>query len=750
MISKQLFIIAFILSMIHSIVFPQTSNTINWSKELETTEVDFIQYINDNNILIGIISMEDFFWKPKYVELILNDANSGKTIWKVNRKIFYPEEQTIVLTNPVILVKSMDVNNKKTKYTALDQSRGAVLWEYEAKNKNTSSILNADNNELIIITATDNNMEVDAIDINTKSNKWSVLITNYKQNKNYPAEPAIEGDNLFITSHKIACISLKDQKTLWNVQLSNDESKVYNLLAGQQSLYCLSNNDIFKLSLKSGDIIWKKNTSYKYTGIVEKGEEVFVVENDKKNKKDIISCFNSRTGNKIWIYDVRENIQSPMIFEEDKIYFTTSEKLLSIDKKLGKLLYIKSLPEAFHSDVLQLDKVYINQDQLIIGRENGLLVYDKKSGDLIHANYIEGIRPFSFSYAYNKLLGYKIGGTKKKDMELEDPEDINEIMKDIRFMNAQKLGTHMSTSLYLVNYNYNQMIQAGRMPGAGNLVTPDGMLASHYQTMYFQSVGFAIGAAVYSQLKSNTIKAHSRQYYMLMKHSMDIFDNAFTNDYFIRPFYKDGLNLCIIKISSGEKAIVHLGKPSVPYRINSVNIPIYTVSDDGITLISKTSPGGPKARKFEQKCVMPNTTGILGINGTFYYPELISLNLEKLNFDKYDPVNHKNIKHEIPEGIDKKLLDALKNKDVKQAKILIEQGADPNVKDINGINALMYSALVDDKKLQKMLLKYGADIGYTDDNNWAAWHYAFFCLAKPKSGDMLAIKYNKFYKNRKQ
>ena len=90
-----------------------------------------------------------------------------------------------------------------------------------------------------------------------------------------------------------------------------------------------------------------------------------------------------------------------------------------------------------------------------------------------------------------------------------------------------------------------------------------------------------------------------------------------------------------------------------------------------------------------------------------------------------------------PEDIERQLIVAIKQKDVKKVKLFISKGVDVNVRDEYGLTPAIYSGIVDHKKIAKLLVKKGADFSITDDNGWAPWHYAFYCNIKSKAVNTL-------------
>jgi hypothetical protein len=86
--------------------------------------------------------------------------------------------------------------------------------------------------------------------------------------------------------------------------------------------------------------------------------------------------------------------------------------------------------------------------------------------------------------------------------------------------------------------------------------------------------------------------------------------------------------------------------------------------------------------------------------------------------------------------MDKKLIEAVKQNNIERVQLLLEAGANPNVREIkvNGITPLMFALMDDNEEIVKLLLKYGADPNTQSFTGNTALIYA---LDNPKLFELL-------------
>ena len=119
----------------------------------------------------------------KYEKLSLININTGNILWSVQRDKFYKDNQNIIVTDKVIVIKGTNSKDTKTRYYILDINSGRQLWEYESRNKITYTLLNPSNNELIIVSGDKENLTVSGFNLTDRNNTWVTSIPEFRLEK---------------------------------------------------------------------------------------------------------------------------------------------------------------------------------------------------------------------------------------------------------------------------------------------------------------------------------------------------------------------------------------------------------------------------------------------------------------------------------------------------------------------------------------------------------------------------------------
>lgn len=209
--------------------------------------------------------------------------------------------------------------------------------------------------------------------------------------------------------------------------------------------------------------------------------------------------------------------------------------------------------------------------------------------------------------------------------------------------------------------------------------------------------------------------------------------------YYVRPFYDEGWGVTLVRLGDGRRADLYVSPPNEPLLINAANLPVFLVEPGRDRLLAKGLGVGLADVPTYDKVAWPATlTGLFGLPDKFTipFPSLLAYDLAQLRFgggarpapaDPWPALGER----------EQKLRQAILAGDEDGVKVLLAQGADPNVVDQYGLNALFYAALVDHKAIAKQLVAKGVDGTLRDDHGWQPLHYAFMSKADTRSAPVL-------------
>tara|TARA_B100000749_G_scaffold280899_1_gene280949 strand:- start:24414 stop:25559 length:1146 start_codon:yes stop_codon:yes gene_type:complete len=217
---------------------------------------------------------------------------------------------------------------------------------------------------------------------------YSLNVYNGKTNWAFPirsegtGRPHVEGNLVyFISGNNIAyALDVKSGRQVW---LYNRRSTTMLSIRGgsQPTVYgssvILGFNDGYLVSLdrRKGQLNWQKrlNTKRRFTDIdarpvIEDGK-IFVGSFD-----EALFCLDANTGNEIWKYE--EGGYAAVTISGDRIYYsTTSQNIVALDKKSGKLIWKVSTDSGY------LTQPQIYKSTVIVGEsDGGLMALDGNTG----------------------------------------------------------------------------------------------------------------------------------------------------------------------------------------------------------------------------------------------------------------------------------------------------------------------------------------------------------------------------------
>ena len=278
---KPVSLFVFILFFYH--VQALSQSFVKWQKKIDAKEIDYLNFVDENRILVGTLDLNSLNWEPEYEELFLVDSRTGNRIWSVPREKFFMDNQKIMLTEQALLIKSTNKKDTKTKYFSIDINTGKELWEYESKNMISFTILNQKFNELIIVTGEKDNLYIVGQNLTEKNKKWETKLSGFNIIKKEPLKLEINENSLYLSGDRIARLSLEDHKTVWNKKLPIDNSEDFNLLFSDENLFCYNPSNLAKLNKDNGDLIWSLPKSKKIKHVALFENDLLILLKDTKD-----------------------------------------------------------------------------------------------------------------------------------------------------------------------------------------------------------------------------------------------------------------------------------------------------------------------------------------------------------------------------------------------------------------------------------------------------------------------------------
>jgi len=383
---------------------------INWVKIHPTEHIVILELFAEN--------------RKKTREIFCINLDGFRNLWhlKLHEKGKVSVKDVVFLDN-----KGVVLLNDSDQIIALDLIGGNELWRIEEPKVDKLRYFEGTNRLLMLFS----DKSLSMINSQTGETIWSS-----KLGKDYPGEPFLKGEDLFILSKGIKRYNLNNG-LIWETEfdtyyktghLAGDIAKsvavsillaplgytytqstppdfyygCYSLpLVKESTLYIASLGQLRAINLENGETIWETEKIKDIENIQDfriEGDRIYARYGGYSLKQTAgvysyalkgaqgIMVLDSKTGEKIWQndlyweYDIKEKDVSPGIMEcyikKDKIILVTSHDIISLNKETGEIL--QKLPASELQVGYLVSAKEIDEGLLIKGKE-GISLIDKES-----------------------------------------------------------------------------------------------------------------------------------------------------------------------------------------------------------------------------------------------------------------------------------------------------------------------------------------------------------------------------------
>lgn len=715
-----------------------------WDFKLNKQGVDIIKYVSDDRVLVGLFGEEGAFWNPYTTSYMMINPQDGEILWSQIRTGNAGNEY-LLLVDPVILVKSSNTYTGMGYYYAMDPEKGNVLWTVEFKSNRTTSSFNEQAREIVVIRSSKEELDVTAFSIHNGEQTWNAKIPDFEKEKGVFPTVVNAGEHLLVIGSQMLSISLNDHKTAWKKDIPLELDEGLDIQFDGELVLLHNGEEIHAIDPASGDVKWSYGSpgiEIELIGMVKDGRYVISKDADSRYQMDLLD----NQGKKKWESKFTDKLNSSIYYHQNRFYFTTNSQLIAMDME-GKILYQSDLPGTLHYFSILPDALHLSGDKLFVGSETGLASFDLQTGRQLNYFFVEGSEPYTTYFLSAKLQSFLFGLTERKgqinkmvkDGALYIPDD-KRYYTNIQYELIQKPGLsrkrmEQNRKSYMMNYQMASASGAYTSDFSHLIVSP-GLNYTFTEQMQSATRNAMAGAQlVHSSLAigaagiADRVSAYTTTNNMRFLKAIHNFDQVFHEQYFIRPYFKDGWKMAVFNLGTGKRADIFITPDDDYLRINAANLPTYFFTQDGNLMVKGIYKDKSKHTFYNQAGTQAGVNpGMLGLppKKDMPYPAMMCIDFAGLEFDTPDaalpeikPSGFTDKEHDLVIGImmwdDDKVDEALKN------------GANPDVKDEFGITPLMYSAAIANVKIAKSILKYSEKPELEDFDRWNAMHYGFFC-----------------------
>ena len=705
-----------------------------WESIFPYEDADFIQFLNEERILIGSVEVGSALGMPDYEDLFLYDAKTGKMIWKSKRKSYSRGSYSVITTYPLIIL--LGRNEKELGLTAFDPSTGKIIWAHEVKAPYSFSFTEGFDKVSIL----SSNEKVEFLDLKTGSILWSSNISTDLFKKGMEANLFISDDAIFVAGARLVKLSIGTGQKVWTVANALLETEGREIKYTKDGILLSGKDSHSLINPQNGSVAWEsqlKSGGIKLTAVF--GEMIFRVIGEKrkedisKDYSDVIQAINLKTGEILWTSKTGGIVVSPLALEKKALLFTIDSFAVGLNISNGKRIFKTSFSEEMAAGspskseyVGQPDILYFRSGNLYISREKtGLVALSLPGGKLIwtQENYHTANKDFFYSAdsRYKMMLADMASHNYGKDSRPPSVGAYSFVSASpnyalrIQQQNLEYMKTKADATLQrkdATQLERKTAIESKKMAAdLGYAQLKMQSFSSQIETaqgLFNAAVGLNIGLA--NALRNAAIQGLLSREIMQLNNCLLMRSKRFQGRYYIRPFYAEGRGITIIDLDNGKRSDFFFSPAMQVLLMYGVDMQTFALDPTEKRLIAVGV--GLNFDKYEEyvkwKWRMPR-------------PSLLAFNISNLEFSKENILIKRSLERVAKEFGQDALPSFAASGQIEIVRYLLDSGMDVNTKySIDGSTALIMATIQANVEVVRLLIKAGADVNLKNNHGQRA------------------------------
>jgi hypothetical protein len=566
-----------------------------------------------------------------------------------------------------------------------------------------------------------------AVNVKTGGEAWETPIENYPGDKKTKLVLSSMGDAVLLSGPAAAAFSASDGKLLWRMPFPGTLGPKAGAIPLGDDLYFSDGSTITRSDPASGKEMWRAPVSDgTFQALTANESGVFILlKGSGENPPDSIAALDRTTGKSLWKSELLDRAASPINIVGDRLYVTTPGSVIAMKTSDGSMMFKAEIPSNLQSRRQLPDQLRIASDRIIVARENGVLAVQKSDGKLLFADQVTGGEGFTYDFSTSRFRhAISAPGSKNSD----SPED------NYRVAMAQQLVAYdmlraftksrMDSTNTIMNIYMSDLTPLERQQ-AGGWAPLAGAIANAAE---------ALGGAINHAILQSTVDFYQER----VQDTFRTHASSLQGKFYMRPSYEQhlGWSLHVVNLETGKHANILLSSDAdeTPNKL-ATHLPAF--STDGSRIVSKGLGPNPDWHKIHTSFLSPER--VISVRDVGAYPSVLAFDLASLPFTQNSNIEVPVTNPVDPEKskLNDQLLAAAHVNDVKAVRTLLDAGANVNAADAYGNTALMLAAEVRSKgDVVKLLLERGADADIRDPSGLTALERTN--LLPPYSREMMA------------
>lgn len=723
-----------------------------WQQILPQEAVDFAVFIDADRLLVGSVESGSYLGVPDFKEIILYDARAGQEIWRAERPKIRNGAYYVLATAPVLVLEGK--GKDFSILLAYDLKTGKKLWERKQSDTFKSFVAE---DALLVAAYEPGEWSVQRLTLENGTPLWSRKVKTAKGDDN-PCDVFLSNKDLLLVSKEIHKLDFDSGAPAWAARLPWNNFRCLSIHPRPEGYLVAGAEGAALFAGASGKLLWSEASGKAPVRLVSvSGDNLYLVHirgallNGSLpgvEGQSEIECINLKKGKSDWRYILGSEIVSPLVLQDNGLFFATTDSFVGLQAKNGRKLFARTLGK----DVVagspknvarmgQPDILQVRGNKIFLARERyGILAFSLPEGKFLWAqpHYLSPLNNFyTADHQYAVLIASleKYGHLDKKTAVPAISATTTEYRQSAILQAMQRNADHAIARADAERKSPGTSFLGGQLASTGKITAIESkMIATRMEqsqramqaTLDFLNASIDFNAALANALKETAEQGLFERLDMQSRGSVAAWQGAFQGRYYLWPFQERGRGLTLVDLDTGKREDLIYAPMVMPVTDFGIDLPTCALSpeQDALVVFGVPLDQSTYQEYVKWKWRMPRPAALayrldrlpFGTESRSlqYWQENLKTDLVEWSF-RGDAAkvreligNGANV-NQHKYGITP-LLTAIANKHEEVVRVLVENHADVNLANETGVKPLaLAKAVAAPESIMQLLRQAGAD-----------------------------------------
>ena len=365
-----------------------------WRSGLGAHGADLVVNLGDRILLGTMYGKQDYYSRsigvamPQFGPLESLDPQSGRVLWRKERKNLPGGVYTLVAVEPVLVLRGQEKEGTAF-YDGIDLTTGATLWEQRAGVGHSFAVVTSPD-ELVIAEASGRGPTVRAIALRDGAMKWTRTLSDVQapartEQRPGPVSPPVRllqsGSDVIAVGSAVTALASSTGEPRWTVALQGQFSEATKAVLDGPNLYLATDASLSLLGLQDGKCLWQQPADVAPDVIEPTSEAVLTVARRQipDGGSYVLRAFDPRSGQPRWGHAMSGAIHSVLLVTQKAAYYTTLTRFIGVSMATGAVIFDQPLSLAGAMNDLP-DLLVLRGQHVLVARETGITAFSVPGG----------------------------------------------------------------------------------------------------------------------------------------------------------------------------------------------------------------------------------------------------------------------------------------------------------------------------------------------------------------------------------